>query len=143
MDVIKVNNDCPTVNMSHVNMRGLTAGQVALYKYLEKCNKEKTPVELLQVAEIYFNVVRKPDGFYHSHWDRQQAWLNMDGKNEYRDLKNKDVITYFQRPDKQSSYCYAVTAPVKSWMKGNIGSLVMRGLLNIIPAFDTELAKID
>jgi hypothetical protein len=143
MQVIKVNNECQTINMSGINMRGLTSGQAALYKYLEKCNKEKVSVELIKVAEIYFNIVRRANGFYHSEWDRKQAWLNMEGRTEYRDLLNKDALIYFSRPENHGSYCYAITQPVKSWMKVNVGSLVMRGLLNIIPAFDTELTKID
>jgi len=141
--IIQVNNDCPTVNMSHINVRGLTNGQVALYQYLEKCNKEKVPVELAQVSEIYFNKVRKPEGYYHSHHDRNAGWLNMEGRQEYRDLLNKDVIAYFNRPELLDRKSWNVDMPTRNWLKANLGSLVMRGLLSIIPVFDTELAKID
>lgn len=140
MEVIKVHDKCPSIDMSLINIRGLSAGQVALYKHLEKCNKENKPVELSTIAEIYFNIVRKPDGYFENEWWRKNAF-SMD--DERRNLKNKNAIAYWNRPENINHKKWNIDMPTKAWMKANIGSLVMRGLLSIIPTFDTSLTQED
>ena len=122
------------------NFFGLRRGQASLYKHLEYCAKNGMAVESEAVAKIYWTEVRDPEGF----WDERNHWFRIKNcpDQEWTGLKNKDVYEFFSKegPYKRL-FDREVMAPTRQWMKSALGSLVMRGMLQVIPKLDTTLLE--
>jgi hypothetical protein len=135
-DLIRMSEKSPAT-LNTLNLRGLTKPQVSLYKYIKLCADENKIVDILKVAEIYYNEVRNPEKPYLNQW-----WLESSSIPEERKrLKNKDVFQYYTHPERASLRKWYIEIPAKNWLKQNIGSLVLRGFFTILPAFDPELTK--
>jgi len=114
------------------NLMGLRPAQASLYKYMKKCADEQTTVSLDAVAKIYFEEVN-PDNYVQLTWNAaQQGWNT---------IKRRNVLDYFNQPEHIRSKPYYVNMPVKHWMQNTVGSLVMRGLLTVIPNFDIKIIE--
>lgn len=116
------------------NLMGLRPAQASLYKYMKKCADTQTTVNLDEVAKIYFEEVN-PDNYVELTWNAaKQGWNS---------IKRRHVLEYFNQPERIRFKPYYVNVPVKNWMQKTVGSLVMRGLLTVIPNFDIKIIEED
>lgn len=114
------------IDLGNRNLMGLRPAQASLYKYMKKCSDEGTTVQVDEVVKIYFLQVRGPN----------YAICGQCGPSSpYRNVANKDYLTM---KDKEN-YRYFVIQPARHWMQQTVGSLVMRGLLTVIPNFDIQI----
>ena len=115
---------------SSVNILGLKRGQAELYKYLLSCTKDGKTVELEQVCILYYTYVAKTVRCF-NYWEvNGPLYKRMDGM-EYYKLMKKGV--------KEKGYnLHGIYKPGKNWLKENIGSFVMRGLLSVVPKFNPK-----
>lgn len=122
------------------NVLGLKKSQASLYLYMEKCAKENTPMKIEDVAQIYLTQARHPDEWFEQK-HREFRIVNQPD-NPLNFVTNKDAWHFFTTNKEQMSNInwYLIT-PVRMWLKNNIGSLVMRGLLQVVPKLDTELLE--
>jgi hypothetical protein len=115
---------------SGINVLGLNKGQAELYKYLLSCTKEGKAVELETVCIIYYTHVAKQVREYAGWWD---------GRSNYKMVNG---LKYYNGQKKHMQKCgYSVTnayRPGKEWLRQNIGSFVMRGLLGVVPKFNPK-----
>lgn len=118
------------IDLGNRNLLGLRPAQASLYKYLKKCSDEGTTVILDEVIKIYFYEVRNP---YHPICPR------CGPGSIFRDISNRNVLTMKNEPN----YRYFVEQPTRQWMQHTIGSLVMRGLLTVIPNLETQITQDD
>lgn len=119
------------------SVSGLRKGQAELYKYIELCNRQNTPINSKEIAFIYFNHVRNPNWPCWDMWSRH--WAQDDPR---RNVKNKDAWDFYSTNEKyKDRFGDMVMGPAKQWLKVTIGSLVMRGLLNIVPKLDMQLLE--
>ncbi len=141
MNLSKITNPVIISASPDFNMLGLRKSQASLYKLLERCAKDGTNIQLKRVCEIYFNEVKNPNGL----WVKDKAYYysrHAKPGSPILTLKNKDAFKFFTTDKQYSSYFSSWYAnPVRGWMKGVIGSLVMRGMLHVIPKIDTDLLE--
>lgn len=122
------------------NVFGLRKSQASLYKLLERCAKDGTNIDLKRVCEIYYNEVKNPNALWIG--DRAYYYKNRAEDTPLLRIKNKDAFKFFSTDKKFQGYFNGwYVYPVRGWMKGVIGSLVMRGMLHIIPKIDTSLLE--
>lgn len=117
------------VPLGNRNLMGLRPAQASLYKYMKKCAEDQTIVQIDEVIRIYFNEVRNPMG----------EMCARCGPT-YRHILNKNAAEYM-KTNYPGGYSYHITAPAKMWMQHTVGSLVMRGLLTVIPNFDIKISE--
>jgi hypothetical protein len=115
----------PLVNR---NLMGLRPAQASLYKYMKKCADTQTTVSLEEVIKIYFYEVRRP----HDPICPQCGHTSI-----FRQVSNINVLTMKD----ERNYGYFVEGPARHWMQATIGSLVMRGLLTVIPNFEVKIIE--
>lgn len=110
------------------NLMGLRPAQASLYKYMKKCADTQTTVELEEVIKIYFYEVRNPNWAVCGHCGSTSIFAQ---------VSNKNVLTL----KSERNYGYFVEGPARHWMQNTVGSLVMRGLLTVIPNFDIKIIE--
>lgn len=137
---VKRNHELILNSSVQFNLFGLRRGHASLYKYLEKCAKEKKQIESKVIAQIFWTEIRNGEDF----WDKNNDAFRRknDPQSALIGLKNKDVYEFFSTNEQWRHYfnCWCMY-PVKCWLKGAIGSLVMRGVLSVIPKLDTQLLE--
>ena len=95
---------------------------------MKKCADTQTIVQLEEVVKIYFYEVRRPD---------DPICPQCGHVSLFRQVSNKNVLT--MKDDR--NYGYFVEQPTRQWMQHTVGSLVMRGLLTVIPNFEIKLIE--
>jgi hypothetical protein len=127
-----------SVPLAGRNLMGLRPAQATLYKYLKKCTEEQTTVNLDEVVRIYWNEVKVANALY---TDSYGTWTGMKEKNPRYATINKDIPAFAIAHPEHCNYSYTVVGPARMWMQNTIGSLVMRGLLTIIPNLDIKIIE--
>jgi hypothetical protein len=117
-------------NASAFNILGLRKGQSELYAYMLQCTKLGKPCELMQMIEIYHTHVRPIEN--HRNWDGTK-WVH------WKEDGIQYIRNYIERCRKDGRAPYLPNQ--KQWIRMTVGSLVMRGLLSVIPKFDPETIK--
>lgn len=112
------------------NLMGLRPAQASLYKYMKKCADTQTTVELEEIVKIYFYEVRSANYAVCGQCGATSIFAN---------VSNKNVLTL----KGERNYGYFVEQPARHWMQATIGSLVMRGLLTVIPNFEVKIIEDD
>lgn len=119
-------NDVLVIEKTGTNVFGLKIGQAQLYNYLLKCYKEGKTVEMNEVCIIYYTYtatrVRERQGL--------GQYKMVDGLSYYHGRlehlrKNNYAIGWAQKD-------------ARTWLKMNIGSFVLRGMLTTIPRFNPK-----
>jgi hypothetical protein len=107
---------------------------------MKKCSDSGTTVQLSEVVKIYWEEVKpakKPfrDGWYYTTYSNKN--------DPMYSVLNRDMPTYFKENKDSSAYAYWIERPARQWMQHTIGSLVMRGLLTVIPNLETQITQDD
>lgn len=128
------------IDLGNRNLLGLRPAQASLYKYMKKCSDSGITVQLSEVVKIYWEEVKpakKPfrDGWYYTQYSNKN--------DPMYSVLNKNMPAYIQETRDSSSYSYWIERPAKQWMQNTIGSLVMRGLLTVIPNLETQITQDD
>jgi len=110
------------------NLMGLRPAQASLYKYMKKCADTQTTVNLEEVVKIYFYEVRGLN---------DPICPQCGPTSIFAQVSNRNVLTMKSERD----YGYFVEQPARHWMQATIGSLVMRGLLTVIPNFEVKIIE--
>lgn len=128
------------IDLGNRNLLGLRPAQASLYKYLKKCSDEGTTVQLDAVVKIYWEEVKPAKKVFRDGW----YYTTYSNKNDpMYSILNKDMPAYFKEKKDDSRYSYWIERPAKQWMQHTIGSLVMRGLLTVIPNLETQITEDD
>lgn len=127
-----------SIGSAMVNGLGLNKRQATLYRYmLECCDKSRT-VEMKTVAEIYYTHIASRH--------KCQVYLYFDEpskKHIYNQVTPKEYVDYLEKQAADHGWTTINTFwEARGWLKSNLGSFVMRGLLTAIPKFrPTEIEE--
>lgn len=134
MDVVKKLDNTPerVLGLGEVNLFRLNQNQRMLYCYLVACFETGKPVEFEDVAKIYY------------HNKAAYGWCKgervvIDGKTgyEYFVETRKKYADEYAKSGRRNSTSW-LELDVRNWLKSNIGSFVMRGLLVAVPKFNIK-----
>lgn len=132
------------ISENEFNALGMRKAQYLLYLHMEQCSKEDRSISVETVYKIYFGTVRNGNAHYiegHVQDNWRRLYKGHAELNELLKLKNKDAWKFLSKTKDFPWLLRGDLPTVKQWMKGNIGSLVMRGLLDVIPKLDTALLE--
>lgn len=107
----------------------LSKAQAKLYLYLKQCTDNSEKVDIDTILDIYWKEVKGGD----------EALVCKNCGSGLQYLRYKDSKEYFKND--YSRYKYFIVQPAKIWLSHNIGSLVMKGFITIVPNFDAKLIE--
>lgn len=107
----------------------LTKGQFALLKVIRECVYKTTPLSFDLIVEVYYYNVRKSFSLGEG-WHR----TNPDDWNSgrYTEYVKYDILECWKKQDK----LYYFKNSIRTWFVSNIGILVIKNQLVIIPTID-------
>lgn len=122
------------------NLMGLRPAQASLYKYMKKCADEQTTVEMEAVVKIYWEEVKPAEKPYRDGWYNSKY---ANPNDPIYSILHKNIPAYYKTYKEGQYYGYWIERPARQWMQHTVGSLVMRGLLTVIPNFDIKIIEDD
>lgn len=117
------------IPMFERNTIRLSKAQAKLYLYLKNCTDNGVKVDIDSVLDIYWNEVRGGD----------EVLICRNCGDGLNKIRYKDAKEYLKND--YSRYKYFIIQPAKTWLSNNIGSLVMKGFITIVPNFDAKLIQ--
>lgn len=117
------------IPMFERNTIRLSKAQAKLYLYLKNCTDNGVKVDIDNILDIYWKEVKGGN----------EALICKRCGGGLQNLRYKDAEEYFKND--YSSYKYFIIQPAKIWVSNNIGSLVMKGFITIVPNFDAKLIE--
>jgi hypothetical protein len=117
------------IPMFERNTIRLSKAQAKLYLYLKHCTDNGIKVDIDNILDIYWKEVKGGD----------EAIICRNCGGGLQDLRYKDAKEFFKND--YSCYKYFIIQPAKTWCSNNIGSLVMKGFITIVPNFDAKLIE--
>jgi hypothetical protein len=107
----------------------LTKGQSALLKLIRECVYKTTPLSFDLIVDVYYYNVRKT-------FSLGEGWHRTD-PNDYRSGRYSEYIKYdILECWKKQEKLYYFRSQVRQWFMSNIGILVIKNQLVIIPTID-------
>ena len=119
------------INPTPIFDRNIRIGkaQAKLYLYLKECTDNGIKVDIEVIVNLYWNEVR----------GGAESLICRNCGSGLNTIKFKDAKECLKND--YSRYKYFVIQPAKTWLSNNIGSLVVKGFITIIPNFDAKLIE--
>jgi len=119
------------------NIPKLSNGQMGVYKAINKCVSEKSTLTMDDIVNLYCKFVRP------TYNKENRQYKNIDiggGKVDYRSVHigytEYDINDEYKKCS--AWWTYTFKPLIKQWFVNNIGILVLKGMLNVLPTIKIE-----